>query len=109
MDNTNSHIESVAGFPPYNGADGYTAWHQSFRARLFAITFSLTLALGVGWTLLQPVVYRSDATVLMSPPSAIDATVEEANIQSVTIQSRILLGTGVTRQLLPALEDAAPL
>ena len=76
------------------------------RARLFAITFSLTLALGVGWTLLQPVAYRSEATVLMSPPSAIDATVEEANIQSVTIQSRILLGTAVTRQLLAALEDA---
>ena len=61
----------------------------------------------VGWTLLQPVIYRSDATVLMSPASAIDATVEEANVQSVAIQSRILLGTAVMRQLLPALEDAA--
>ena len=63
--------------------------------------------MGVGWTLLQPVIYRSSATVLMSAPSAIDAAIEEANIQSVAIQRRILLGGDVTRALISELDKEA--
>jgi succinoglycan biosynthesis transport protein ExoP len=93
-------MEPLPRFASYTDDVPATAWHRSVRARLFAITFLVTLALGIGWTLLQPVVYRSSATVLMSAPSAIDAAIEEANIQSVAIQSRILLGGDVTRNLL---------
>ena len=47
-------------------------------------------------------VYRSSATVLMSAPSAIDASAAQANVQDVAIQSRILLGGDVTARLLEA-------
>jgi len=61
--------------------------------------------MGVIWTLLQPAVYRSSATVLMSAPSAIDAMATEVDIQSVAIQRRILLGRDITRRLLAQIGD----
>ncbi len=100
MDRNPPPIEPLPRFAPYNDTSADVAWHRSVRARLFALTFGLTLALGVGWTVLQPAVYRSSATVLMSAPSAIDAKVEKANVQSVAIQGRILLGGEVTQGLL---------
>lgn len=100
-------MEPLPGFASYTDDVSATAWHRSVRARLFAITFGITLALGLGWTLLQPVIYRSSATVLMSAPSAIDAEAEEADIQSVAIQSRILLSGDVTRSLLQDIEGNA--
>ncbi len=109
MDRNIPPIESLPRFAPYTDSETNIAWHRSIRARLFAIVFGLTLALGVGWTLLQPKIYRSSATVLMSAPSAIDAKVEKANLQSVAIQGRILLGGEVTQGLLSELEaDASP-
>jgi len=104
MDRNTPPLESLPRFAPYTDTETDTAWHRSVRARLFAATFGLTLALGVGWTLLQPVVYRSSATVLMSAPSAIDAKVEKVNVQSVAIQRRILLGGEVTQGLLSELD-----
>lgn len=98
-------MEPLPRFESYTDDIPATAWHRSVRARIFALAFGVTLALGIGWTLLQPVVYRSSATVLMSAPSAIDADIEKANIQSVAIQSRILLGGEVTRNLLQSLES----
>jgi uncharacterized protein involved in exopolysaccharide biosynthesis len=97
-------MEPLPRFASYTDDIPATAWHRSVRARLFALAFGVTLALGIGWTLLQPVVYRSSATVLMSAPSAIDADIEKANVQSVAIQSRILLGGEVTRNLLQSFE-----
>jgi succinoglycan biosynthesis transport protein ExoP len=105
MDRNTSPIEPFGRFAPYAEPAVAAPWHRSVRARLFAVTFGLTLALGIGWTLLQPVVYRSSATVLMSAPSAVDAKVEKANIQSVAIQRRILLGGEVTQGLLSALDQ----
>ena len=107
MDRDAPTIEPMPRFTPYADEVASKAWHRSVRARLFAITFGLTLAIGVIWTLLQPVVYRSSATVLMSAPSAIDATVMEANVQSVAIQRRILLGGEVTQALLAELNRSA--
>jgi succinoglycan biosynthesis transport protein ExoP len=104
MDRIPPPVESLPRFAPHFDEGAITPWHRSIRARLFAVTFGLTLALGVGWTLLQPVVYRSSATVLMSAPTAVDATVEIANVQSVAIQRRILLGGEVTQSLLSTLE-----
>ena len=74
-------------------------WHRSARARLFILVFGLVFVVGLIYTLLQPAVYRSSATVLMSAPSAIDAAVSEADIQSVAIQRKILLGTEITERL----------
>ncbi len=107
MDRNTPPIEPLPRFAPYTDTEADTAWHRSVRARLFAATFGLTLVLGVGWTLLQPAVYRSSATVLMSAPSAIDAKIEKANLQSVAIQRRILLGGEVTQGLLSALDTDA--
>ena len=107
MDRDAPTIEPMPRFTSYADEVASGAWHRSVRARLFAITFGLTLAIGVIWTLLQPVVYRSSATVLMSAPSAIDATVMEANVQSVAIQRRILLGGEVTQALLAELNRSA--
>ena len=64
----------------------------------------LTLLAGVIFTLLQPLVYRSSATVLMSAPSAIDAEVAAADIQSVAIQRKILLGEDITLRLAAELD-----
>ena len=103
MDRNAPALAPFPRFEPYPETQAETAWHRSTRARLFAVTFGLTLALGAGWTLLQPKVYRSTATVLMTAPSAIDAKTEKADIQSVAIQRRILLGGEVTQGLLAAL------
>jgi len=108
MDRTIPTIESLPRFAPYSDTEAHTPWHRSIRAKLFAVVFSLTLALGLGWTLLQPKVYRSSATVLMSAPSAIDAKIEKADLQSVAIQRRILLGREVTDGLLSELGTNAP-
>jgi len=107
MDSNTPPIETLPRFAPYADDGARAPWHQSVRARVFAVTFSLTLAAGVLWTLLQPVVYQSSATVLMSAPSAIDATVAEANVQSVAIERRILLGREVTQALLTELNEKA--
>jgi len=72
---------------------------------LFAISFGIVFVLGLVWTVFQPLVYRSSATVLMSAPTAIDAGVSEANIQNVAIQRAILLGEEITRRVLDQLAD----
>jgi polysaccharide biosynthesis transport protein len=108
MDRNIPTIEALPRFAPFTETEEHTPWHRSIRAKLFAVVFGLTLALGLGWTLLQPKVYRSSATVLMSAPSAIDAKIEKANVQSVAIQRRILLGGDVTQALLSELGATVP-
>lgn len=93
-------MDSYQRLTPDPDSGVHSPWQHSTRARLFAFIFVFTFALGAVLTLLQPTIYRSSATVLMSAPSAIDADIEEANIQSVAIQRRILLGSEVTDHLL---------
>lgn len=100
-------MESLPRYAPLIEEASAPAWHRSIRARVFGTVFLAVLALGVGWTLLQPAVYRSSATVLMSAPSAIDAGAAQADVQDVAIQSRILLGGDVTARLLEALNADA--
>lgn len=69
------------------------------RAKLFALVFALVFVTGLVTTLLQPRVYRADATVLMAAPAAVDAMPQEENRQSVAIQRRILLGNEVLANL----------
>ncbi len=100
---TNPRVEPLPRFERYRD-NPEEPWHRSPRARLFGLVAGLTLVVGVIWTLLQPVVYRSSATVLMSAPSAIDAEVAAADIQSVAIQRKILLGEDITRRLAAELD-----
>jgi succinoglycan biosynthesis transport protein ExoP len=90
----------------YNDGGELSPWLQSSKVKLFAVSFSVVLVLGLVWTVLQPLVYRSSATVLMSAPTAIDAGVSEANIQNVAIQRTILLGQEITHRVLGELADA---
>ena len=87
----------------YSDGGEPSPWLQSGKVKLFAVSFSVVLVLGLVWTVLQPLVYRSSATVLMSAPTAIDAGVSEANIQNVAIQRTILLGEEITRRVLDEL------
>jgi polysaccharide biosynthesis transport protein len=104
--NEHPQVEPLSRFGSYPGERAGEPWHQSGRARLFGLVFCVTLVIGVVWTLLQPVVYRSSATVLMSAPTAIDAEVTEADIQSVAIQRKILLGEEITGRLAAELAES---
>lgn len=85
-------IEPLPRLEPYRDPGVQVPWHRSQKLKIFLIAFFAVIAMGLIWTLLQPVVYRSSATVLMSAPEAIDADVSQANIQNVAIQRTILLG-----------------
>ena len=98
MNNGSPGVEPLSRLERYPDPGEQSPWHRSAKVKLFAVTFGIVFALGIVWTLLQPVVYRSSATVLMSAPAAIDAVVSEANIQNVAIQRTILLGDEITRE-----------
>ena len=100
MEHQSPRVEPLPRFERYRDPGEGAPWRQSGKVKLFAITSGAVLLLGLFWTLLQPVVYRSSATVLMSAPTAIDAVVSEANIQNVAIQRTILLGEDITRRVL---------
>jgi polysaccharide biosynthesis transport protein len=99
MSQNSPRVEPLSQFQAYPDTNAEAPWHQSGRVKLFALTSGVVLLLGLLWTLLQPVVYRSSATVLMSAPTAIDAQVVEANIQNVAIQRKILLGSEITGRI----------
>ncbi len=75
------------------------------RRRVFLLTFTVVLAIGLGYTALQPRIYESTATVLMSAPTAIDETMTVADVQGVAIQRRILTGREITETLVERLAD----
>jgi succinoglycan biosynthesis transport protein ExoP len=105
MERDRPTVEPLHRLPPFPEEETSEPWLRSIRARVFGISFILTLIIGLAATFGQPTVYRSSATVLMSAPTAIDATIKEADIQSVAIQRRILLGGVVTGSLLSTLDD----
>ncbi len=73
--------------------------HGAARRRIFVLTWVAVFAIGLIYTVFQPRVYQSSATVLMSAPTAIDQTMLEADIQGVAIQRRILTGGEITSAL----------
>ncbi|MEM1145470.1 MAG: hypothetical protein AAGI88_23090 [Pseudomonadota bacterium] len=75
------------------------------RRRVFALTAAISLAVGVVYTLLQPVVYQSKAVVLMTAPAAIDAEIADADVQEVAIQRRVLTGNEITGALTEQLQQ----
>jgi uncharacterized protein involved in exopolysaccharide biosynthesis len=105
MNNNTGRVEPLPRLEPYNGSDPDEPWYRSDRARLFGVVSGITLILGLLLTLLQPAVYRSSATVLMSAPTAIDAAISEADVQNVAIQRTILLGSEITGRLLGVIRE----
>lgn len=74
------------------------------RRRAFFLTALIFALVGSAYTLLQPAEFRSRATVLMSAPTAIDQQLEEADVQGVAIQRRVLTGKEITESLSQTLE-----
>lgn len=105
MDPDNSTAEPIPRLAPYPETATETAWRQSARPKIFVLIAALTLIIGLVITALQPSVFRASATVLMTAPVAIDDQEQEANVQSVAIQRRILLGGEVTDALLGELHS----
>ncbi len=99
MHEVRGRLETMPRRENFGGVDPGEPWHRSGRARLFAWVFGLTLIVGLAWTGLQPVVYSSGATVLMTAPRAIDAEISDADIQNVAIQRTILLGNEIIARL----------
>ncbi|MFT7286711.1 MAG: succinoglycan biosynthesis transport protein ExoP [Halieaceae bacterium] len=79
--------------------DGEQQHFASGRQRFFLLAAGLVLLLGGAYALFTPAVYQSNATVLMSAPTAIDEQLLAADIQGVAIQRRTLLGSELTRRL----------
>lgn len=75
------------------------------RRRYFLLTALFVLLAGFGFTLLQPRLFMSSASVLMSAPTAIDQTMLEADVQGVAIQGRILTGSEITLALAEVLNN----
>lgn len=73
--------------------------HGRARRRIFTLSAVTVLIIGLLYTALQPAVYRSSATVLMSAPTAIDQQMLDADVQGVAIQRRTLTGSEITRDL----------
>ncbi|MEM9757797.1 MAG: Wzz/FepE/Etk N-terminal domain-containing protein [Pseudomonadota bacterium] len=69
------------------------------RKRVFLLVALPVLLAGLAYTVLQPAVYESSATVLMSAPTAIDEQVLTADVQSVAIQRRKLTGPEILSAL----------
>ena len=67
-------VDPLPRFSRYQGFNEEVEWRNSIRVKLFSVIAGVVLVSGIVWTLLQPIVYRSSATVLMSAPSAIDAS-----------------------------------
>ncbi|MEO1078766.1 MAG: hypothetical protein AAFY29_04355 [Pseudomonadota bacterium] len=69
------------------------------RKRVFLLVALLLLFSGLVYTLFQPAVFESSATVLMSAPTAIDEQMLNADVQGVAIQRRQLTGPEILRSL----------
>jgi polysaccharide biosynthesis transport protein len=104
MDNNTLRMEPLPRLEPYPGTTPEKPWRDSRRARLFALVFGLSFLTSLIWVVMQPVIYRSSATVLMSAPTAIDVSMAKADVQNVAIQRRILMGNDITNRLIAELE-----
>jgi succinoglycan biosynthesis transport protein ExoP len=88
-----------SGIAPAPADDFQEEHRQRVRRRVFSLAFVATLVIGLVYTLLQPRLYQSSATVLMSAPTAIDEQMLDADVQGVAIQRRVLLSSEITTRL----------
>jgi len=92
-------LERPGGFSA-GGMDG----SDRGRPRLFLLIFLSVLLAGLVYTFLQPSLYRSSASVLMSAPRALDAPAAVEDAQNVAIQRRVLTGDEIMAALAAELE-----
>lgn len=76
------------------------------RQKLFVTSFALSLALGLGYLSTLDSIYESKATLLISPPVAIDQRSDDADTQRLAIQREILLSPDVLARTLKRLEES---
>jgi len=78
-------------------------WLKPNRLTIFLVTFLIVLVISMSYVFSRPAIYQSYATLLTVPKTAIDQISREADIQHVTIQRQVLLGsellTGTARKL----------
>jgi succinoglycan biosynthesis transport protein ExoP len=74
------------------GSVSQVPWYRSPRFRLFTCVLLLGLAAGLTYTLSQPAIYESRASLLVSAMTAVDQSSTAPDIQHVTIQRQLLLG-----------------
>lgn len=78
-------------------------WLKPNRLTIFLVTFLVVLVISMSYVFSRPAIYQSYATLLTVPRTAIDQISREADIQHVTIQRQVLLGsellTGTARKL----------
>ena len=76
----------------YSMGDTTTPKKRSSRAKLFIITFLVSLLIGLIINYSRPAVYQSSATLLTSAATAVDQGSGEVDFQNVAIQKQKLLG-----------------
>ncbi|MDT8363955.1 MAG: integrase [Nitrosomonas sp.] len=71
----------------------FLGWLKPNRLTIFLGVFLVTFVISLGYVFSRPAIYQSYATLLTIPRTAIDQISREADIQHVTIQRQVLLGT----------------
>lgn len=85
---------------------GFLDWHKPNRLTIFLATFLVTLVISLAYVFSRPAIYQSYATLLTVPRTAIDQISQEADIQHVTIQRQVLLGSELLTGTASKLKDA---
>lgn len=94
-------VELIQGAP----TPGPEAPRRGRRWRLFLGVLLLATAIGVAIVYGRPPVYRAAASVLTVKPKAVDMRSQEADIEHVAIQGRLLLGEELLGRLSQRLTD----
>src|SRR5690348_9001463 len=91
----------------YSGGKGDQPWYRSRRLTIFAVVFLVSATAGLIYDYSRPAIYRSSATLLTSAMTAIDRESDDADIQHVAIQRKILLGHELIVETLSRLKASA--
>ena len=97
-------IELIQGAPAPEPANP-TRWR---RWKVFFGVLVLATAIGLALVYGRSPVYRATASVLTAKPKAVDRRSEEADIEHVAIQGRLLLGEDLLGRLSQRLEAQGP-
>ncbi|MCZ6829421.1 MAG: hypothetical protein O7F73_07525 [Gammaproteobacteria bacterium] len=90
MNNEPPHIEQLPATDSYHLPDPDIPGRNLLRLKIFALTFLAIAAVGLIYTFVQPVVYRSQATLLGAGQSAIGREAAVKNAQHIARQHHVL-------------------
>lgn len=97
------HVDLIQGSPmQIEGPTGRPRWR---RWKIFFAVLLLSTAIGLAIVYGRSPVYRATASVLTVKPKAVDRRSEEADIEHVAIQGRLLLGEDLLGRLSQRLEE----